>query len=117
MRWLQECAHLGLPEARKGAIQSKLPEGSVAEINTRTKDARGIGVLVGGKPHLIAAPASWWTMRQITKDYVELGGHPDDLLVWDYDPATDAVTTIRTAPQHLLWTASDQRRLEDGLKK
>ena len=116
-RWLQECGHLGLPGARRGLVPEKLPDGEVAEINPRTKDKRGIGLLIDGRPHLIASPISWPWMRVIAMKYVMAGGHPADLLVWDYDPVNDAITATRTALDHLLWTASDQIKLEESPEK
>ncbi len=39
-----------------------------------------------GVPTLIAAPVSWPKMRAIAVDLVLAGAHPEDILVWDYDP-------------------------------
>lgn len=109
---LRACSRLGQPSARKGILPAKLPTGTINEIHSRTKNRRAIGVVNNGSPHVIAAPASWPVMRRITCEFVDAGGHPDDLLVWDYDPDADSITAIRTATEHLLWTASDQYKLE-----
>lgn len=117
MRWLYELSHLGRRGAQAGVVAKKLPKGTIAEISTKTKDQRGIGLLIDGAPHLIEAPVSYWRMREITRQYVDAGGHPADLLVWDYDPARDEVIKTRSALDHLLWTAADQKRLEKAEAK
>lgn len=55
-------------------------------------------------------------MRRLTRELVQSGVHPDDIKIWDYDPYKDAITHIRTATGHLLWTDDDQRRLEEDQK-
>jgi hypothetical protein len=107
--------HLGLPTAARGvAPAGPLPAPKISEITPRTKDQHGIGVAYGGVPTLIAAPVSWPKMRAIAVDLVLAGAHPEDILVWDYDPVRDAITAVRTAVEHMLWTHEDQTRLDEG---
>lgn len=109
--------HLGLPSARRGEFPggwaaSPLLYGPPREIHGRTKDKRGIGVAYDGVPTLLAAPVSQNKMRQIVMDLVLQGAHPEDIMIWDYDPDRDEITEMRTAVDHLLWTYEDQARLE-----
>lgn len=110
--WSRALPHLGLPAAKRGVPPSSYPPAVVANITSKSKDQRAIGVAYGGQPVALAAPVSWPEMRQIVIYLVHAGAHPDDILVWDYDPETDAVTCVRTAVDHLLWTHEDQRALE-----
>lgn len=115
LAWLRSGRPIGMPGAVRGVLPTDLPAPKIGDIHNRTKDKRGIGVVSDGKPILLEAPVSVSHMRRLAHELIYSGVHPEDIVVWDYDPEADVITDTRTAIDHLLWTTKDQLDLEETL--
>lgn len=121
LQWTLDLPHLGLPSAEPGtATTAMLPEpGTIAEINTKTRDPHVIGVELtdaGSRKRFVAlrCPTAFWEGRRITHDLVHAGVHPQDIKVITMAATHTGpiVACVRTSIEWLFWTSRDQAELE-----
>ena len=112
--WTLSLPHVGIAGAdRHSTRRENLPEASIEEFSTRTKDRNVlcVEVLENGKAELIPllAPCGFTNGHRLAQGLILSGVHPFDIIIASENEGN---WTFKNSIDWMFWTHEDQRKLE-----